>query len=192
MHWRARTSHLRRVNHELLCTAVMYAEGCERRASFFMWTGSPTVSSRCGGHRCGPVDFTTASTIRRTKSYLPSAALLESSDTLTGADIQSVFPSVAGKSTEESSRQRPRCSSRSPRRCTGCTRSCGALHDHALWQGALASHKSESISDVPLLELRRSSLFQPYGEDTLLGAFHDLLDHPITSMWYRAAPSTTS
>ena len=30
-----------KVNHELLCTAVMYAEGCERCASFFMWTGRP-------------------------------------------------------------------------------------------------------------------------------------------------------
>ena len=36
----------------------------------------------------------------------------------------------------------------------------------------------ESISDVPLLEIRRSSLFQPNGEDTLLGALHDLLVHP--------------
>ena len=30
-----------KVNYELLYTAVMYAEGCERRASFFMWTGRP-------------------------------------------------------------------------------------------------------------------------------------------------------
>ena len=30
-----------KVNHELLCTAVMYAEGCERRASFCMWTSRP-------------------------------------------------------------------------------------------------------------------------------------------------------
>ena len=32
--------------------------------------------------------------------------------------------------------------------------------------------------DVPLLELRRTSLLRPVGEDAPLGAFHDLLAHP--------------
>ena len=43
---------------------------------------------------------------------------------------------------------------------------------------SMPAMESESTSDVPLLELRRSSLFQPNGEDTLLSALHDLLVHP--------------
>ena len=42
---------------------------------------------------------------------------------------------------------------------------------------SMPAMESESISDVPLLELCRSSLFQPNSEDTLLSALHDLLVH---------------
>ena len=54
----------------------------------------------------------------------------------------------------------------------------GPHHYQALWRATQASERFESVSDVPLLELRRSSLLRITGEDALLGAPHDLLAYP--------------
>ena len=68
-------------------------------------------------------------------------------------------------------------------------RSCGALHDQALWRESRAFHWSESVSDVPLLEPRRSSLLRPVGKNarwvhsTNCSFVHHVLNNIVKQSW---------